>query len=232
MTAPSWSAVRASTLRRIVVGAAWRATFVGAVVLVVLGFVGPFDLSEAGFKVVFMGLAFDVLVFASVGAVLSAPRPMNVVGLILTISALLVSLTFLGFIFGALLTATRGQDDLLAGVVSLIGGLGIDPTLIVTGALLALVFPDGRLLGPRWRWPVLAIAAAVIVGSVLVVAHPEPIGESLANNPFGISGIPCSSPCPRPASRSTPSLCSARSFWRWRLSWSATDGRAVRSVSN
>ena len=177
-------------MRRIVVAVAWLATFVGAIVLVVLGFVGPFDFSDAGFRVVFVGLAFDVLVFASVGAVLSVRRPSNAVGLILTVSALLVSVTFLAFIFGALLTATRGQNDVLAGVVSLIGSLGIDPTLIVTGALLALVFPDGRLPGPRWRWAVLAIGAAVIVGSALVLVRPGPIGESLANNPFGIAGIP------------------------------------------
>ena len=182
--------VQPSAMRRIVVVAAWLATFVGAISLVVLGFVGPFDVSEAGFRVVFVGLAFDVLVFASVGAVLSVRRPSNAVGVILTVSALLVSVTFLAFIFGALLTATRGRDDVLAGVMSLIGSLGIDPTLIVTGALLALVFPDGRLPGPRWRSGVLAIGALVIVGSALVLVRPGPIGESLANNPFGIGGIP------------------------------------------
>ena len=101
-------------MRRIVVAVAWLATFVGAIALVVLGFVGPFDVSDAGFRVVFVGLAFDVLVFASVGAV----RPFGdrrMPSADLTVSALLVSVTFLAFIFGALLTATRGQNDVLAG---------------------------------------------------------------------------------------------------------------------
>jgi hypothetical protein len=190
VTSGATGMVHVSTMRRIVVATAWLATVVGAVALVVLGFVGPFDFSEGGFRLVFVGLGFDVLVFATVGSVLSVRRPSNAVGLILTLSGLLVSLTFLAFIFGALLTATRGQDDVLAGVVSLVGSLGIDPTLIVTGALLALVFPDGRLPGPRWRWAVLAIGAAVIFASGLVLVHPGPIGESLAINPFGISGIP------------------------------------------
>jgi len=184
------TAKKVSTMRRIVVSGAWLATLMGAVALVVLGFVGPFDASENGFKVVFVGLACDVLVFATVGAVLSVRRPANAVGLILLVSALLVPLTFLGFIVGAWLTATRGSDDVAAGVLSLVGSLGIDPTLIVTGALLALVFPDGRLPGRRWRWAVVAIGATVIVGSALVLVRPGPIGESLANNPFGISGIP------------------------------------------
>ena len=63
------------------------------------------------------------------------------------------------------------------------------PTLIVAGPLLALLFPDGRLPGRRWRWPVGAIGAAVVVGSVIVVLRPGPVGDSLADNPFGVGGF-------------------------------------------
>lgn len=67
--------------------------------------------------------------------------------------------------------------------------LGIFPTLIVAGPLLALVFPNGRLPGPRWRWPVGAIVAAIAVGSATILVRPGPIGDSFADNPLGVSGF-------------------------------------------
>jgi hypothetical protein len=74
--------------------------------------------------------------------------------------------------------------------VALVGALGIYPTLILAGPALAFVFPDGHLPGRRWRWPVGAIAGAVIAGTALAVVAPGPIGDSLANNPLGVTGIP------------------------------------------
>jgi hypothetical protein len=78
----------------------------------------------------------------------------------------------------------------LAGLMGLVGGLGIYPTIIIAGPLLALLFPDGHLPDPRWRWPVALIAAILALGSVLVLVRPGPIGEGLATNPFGIGGVP------------------------------------------
>jgi hypothetical protein len=117
-----------------------------------------------------------------------------VVGLVLLSSAILIPVTFLGFVGGAVLTVDRGRHDLLAGLFALIGSLGIFPTLIVAGPLLALVFPNGRLPGPRWRWPLGAITAALAVGSVFPVLRPGPLGDSLADNPFGLTGFSGSEP--------------------------------------
>jgi len=144
----------------------------------------------APFTLVFLGLAFDVVAFGTVGAVLALRRPGNAVGIVLIAAGLLIVGAFLGFIFGAVLTSIRGADDSLAGLVSLVGALCIDPALIVAGPLLALLFPDGRLPGPRWRWPVGAIAAMLAVGSVLVIVRPGPLGDSLGVNPFGVTNVP------------------------------------------
>jgi hypothetical protein len=91
-------------------------------------------------------------------------------------------------------TEGRGTQDVLGGISALIGALGIAPTLIVAGPLLALVFPNGRLPGRRWRWAVGAIAATVALGSAIVVLRPGPVGDSLANNPFGMTGFSGSEP--------------------------------------
>jgi hypothetical protein len=175
-------------LRRAVVAIAWLASAAGAVLLVIAS---RFDVVSAGIGLGlgFAVLATAVLVYASVGAILTLRKPGNRVGLVLMTAALLIVVTFLGFIFGAVLTAERGRTDVVAGVVSLFGVLGIYPTLIVAGPVIALLFPDGNLPGPGWRWPIGAIAATLLVGSALVAVQPGPIGASFANNPLGITGI-------------------------------------------
>ena len=177
--------------RRTAVAATWLATVMGAVALVAASrYSGTGLLGGGGFSVVFAGLGFDVVVYATVGAILATRRPGNRVGLLLRVAGALIAATFLGFIAGALLTAERGDDDTLAGLVALVGALGIYPTLILAGPALAFVFPDGHLPGPRWRWPVGAIAGAVIGGTALVLVAPGPIGDSLASNPLGVTEVP------------------------------------------
>ncbi len=179
--------------RKALVGIAWLAAVAGAVGLVVAASAGTvLTPDNAGFSLVFGGLALAVVTDATVGAVLMLRRPGNVVGLVLMLAAILLPVTFLGFISGAVLTEERGRQDALAGFASVLGGLGLYPTLIVAGPLIALVFPDGRLPGPRWKWPIVAIVALIAVGSALMVLRPGPLGGSggsLADNPFGVSGF-------------------------------------------
>lgn len=68
-----------------------------------------------------------------------------------------------------------GKQNVIAGVSALVGSLGITPTLIVAGPLLALVFPDGRLPGRSWKWPAGLIAAAVAVSSAILALRPGPV---------------------------------------------------------
>jgi hypothetical protein len=129
-----------------------------------------------------------------VGAIVMLRRPGNVVGLVLMLGAVLTAITLLTWVSGAAMTAQRGPDDLLGGLATLIGALGFAPSVFVGGPLLALLFPDGRLPGPRWKWPVGAMFAALAVGSTTGIVHPGQIPSSLANNPFGASGFSGSEP--------------------------------------
>ena len=175
--------------RRIFVGGVWLATLLGALILVFFPRFSGVDL--AGNDLVFIAVvAVDAMAFASVGAVLSIRLPENRVGLVLRTGAIMLVLTFMGYNLGAALTISRGQDDVLAGLLALLGGVGIFPSLVVAGAVTALVFPDGHLPGPRWRWPVRAIAISLGVGSLLIVVRPGSAGNGLATNPLGITGIP------------------------------------------
>jgi hypothetical protein len=175
--------------RRISVGVAWLATVVGAILLVVTSQIVFVDQTGAGWTLVFVSLAFDVVAFGSVGAILALRRPGNVIGLVLIVAGLLIVQTFLGFILGAVIPGAGNAGSTLAGLLGLVGGLGITPTLIVAGPLLAVLFPEGHLPGPRWRWPVGAIAGMLALSTLLTLVRPGPINEGLATNPLGITGV-------------------------------------------
>jgi hypothetical protein len=173
--------------RAFFVALAWLAAVAGA--LLVFAVRAGSSFTDSGSSLVMAGIVLAFASDASVGAVLALRRPGNVVGLLLMLGAVLGAVTLLGWVWGSALTAERGQYDVLAGFASLVGGLGFTPSLFVAGPLLALVFPNGRLPGPRWRWPVGAIVAAIVVGSAIWLVRPGPIPASLANNPFGVSGL-------------------------------------------
>ena len=122
-----------------VVAVAWLAAVIGAVTMVAVASSGVI-LAGSGFPVAFAGLALAGVSDASVGAVLTLRRPGNVIGLVLLLAAILLPVTFLGFIGGAV-TEGQGSRDVLAGLSALLGSLGIVPTLIIAGPLLGSALP-------------------------------------------------------------------------------------------
>jgi hypothetical protein len=181
-----------SRRRTFVVALAWLATIVSGA-LVFVARTGS-SYADSSFSLVLGGLVLGITTHASVGAILTLRRPGNVVGLVLMLGAVLSAITLLTWISGAAMTAQRGGDDVLAGLLSLIGGLGFFPTLIVFLPLLALLFPSGRLPGRSWRWPVRGIFAALAVTLATGLLHPGQIPGSLANNPLGSSMFSGSEP--------------------------------------
>ena len=182
-----------TTRGTLVVVGAWLIAVSGAVSLLFAARMGT-GLTGGQISPIFVGIALAVVTDACVGAGLVLRRPGNVIGLLLLAAANVTAVTFVGFFVGASVTEQRGPQDVLAGIASLIGPLGIFPSLIAAGPLVAIVFPDGRLPGQRWRWPVAAIVGALVVGSTIVVARPGPIGASLADNPVGLRGFTGSEP--------------------------------------
>jgi hypothetical protein len=189
VTSRAQGPIRVSMLRRVMVALAWLAAIGAAVALLFLG-MGPSGLfRSAAWSVIFAALTVDVAAYASVGAILALRRPENVVGGLLMAAGLLLGLTFLGFMGGAILQVP-GPTEFLAALAALVGGLTVSATLVVAGAAPALVFPDGHLPGRRWRWPVGALVIATLLSTVPNVVRPGPLGEEMPQNPFGIAGVP------------------------------------------
>jgi hypothetical protein len=171
------------TARLVAVAIAWLA----AVVCAVLAFAVRSATTFAGSSsdVVLAGMVLAILSDASVGAILVLRRPGNVIGLVLMVAGLLAAVTLFAWVWGAALTEQRGHHDFLAGLASLIGALGFVPSVLVGGPLLALLFPTGRLPGPRWRWPVRAVAIAIAITLTIGILYPGPIPATAVDNPFG-----------------------------------------------
>jgi class 3 adenylate cyclase len=66
------------------------------------------------------------------------------------------------------------------------------PSILLAGPVLAMVFPDGRLPGPRWRLAMQVIVSVLVVSLVAVVLRPGPVAgdATLPDNPIGLTFVP------------------------------------------
>ena len=182
------TAAASTRRRRVALAGIWAASTVGAIVLLLASLAPSSEETDAAFTLVLTALAANSVVYASVGAFLAIRRPGSLVAYVLIAGGALIIVAFNGFVFGAGLTLTNGPDDLVAGLASVVGGLILYPALVVAGPALALVFPDGRLPGPRWRLAIAVIASMLTAGFLLASLRPGPVNDGLAINPLGING--------------------------------------------
>jgi hypothetical protein len=128
--------------------------------------------------------------FAVVGRLLTSRRPENAVGWILALIGIVLAVAALteGYVAGAL-----GSDPLLA--LELAGWLTQFIWFLwlpgLVGIALPLLFPDGHLPSPRWRWIAWAGVVGTVLGTLATAFKPGPIEVDAAvdvENPVGISG--------------------------------------------
>jgi hypothetical protein len=129
------------------------------------------------------------LAYPTVGAVIASRRPANPVGWLFCFAGLLFIVPSLGTAYADFsLYELHGQlpDTLLTATVSDKSGfvlLGLLPVFV----LLALVYPDGRLLSRGWRFVAWGAVIGCAVEALLVVREPGPLhGYPSIDNPFGI----------------------------------------------
>ena len=130
-------------------------------------------------------LAAGAVVFASTGALIVRRRPGNEIGWLLIASGLAIVTTFGGFALGASAAAKLGPADPRAAWFSLLGGLAVFPLLAVVG-FVGLLFPNGSLPSPRWRWATVPLVAALIAGTLIVAVTPGAVSDGLGINPLGM----------------------------------------------
>jgi hypothetical protein len=124
--------------------------------------------------------------FGLVGTLLTRRRPGHPVGWIFAAAGMLAAVDFASFEYA--LAAVVGHRDLPAG--EYVGWLQLwiwVPFVALITVYLPLLFPDGRLPGPRWR-PVSWAAAGcgVIAASGLAIAPGVVANLRALRNPFGV----------------------------------------------
>jgi signal transduction histidine kinase len=169
----------------------WTGLTMWTAVLVAVALVQPGTQGNWGSDSFVANLPFGlmVLTFDIVGVLIATRRPDNPIGWMLLAIGLSWS-------FG----------DVLGGI----GGFGIEhgwgggavveafnqmtwvPPIALSAVFLILVFPDGHLPSPRWRWFVRVISAGLVLGSVAIVVSPGSFADSgypHVANPLGIEAL-------------------------------------------
>jgi hypothetical protein len=128
-----------------------------------------------------------VLVMATVGTLLAIRIPGNAIGWLLLVAAICLGIENFGISYMNLsLRVAAGTFPGTAAAAWLY--VLFDPGLAAI-LMIPLVYPDGRLLSPRWRW----VVAMLVYASATSFAHsafrPGLMPYADLENPFGIADI-------------------------------------------
>ncbi len=147
----------------------------------------PIDLIES----TAVGLGF--LVYTVVGAFLVGRRPDNIVGWIMVAIGTTAAVGAGLETYAAWVMDRRGVPDPIAILGVWLNSWYWFPLLALFLVYLPLVFPDGRLLSPRWRIPAVTTALGVIVtagmGALTETLEGQDPHVYSIPNPIGIDGL-------------------------------------------
>jgi hypothetical protein len=129
--------------------------------------------------------ALVLLAFATVGSLIASRRPQNPIGWIFCISTLLWALG------DALLQFTVPDSPPAGALLGVFGDWARSMGWFMVITFLLLLFPNGHLPSPRWRFLAWLIAGLLTAYSITLLLSPFPfanIDPSLANvrNPLGV----------------------------------------------
>ena len=179
--APAVSASRSRWLARVILGLTVAGIVGGAVVSMM-------DDGTLGFDLLFVSF----LLFPLIGYVLAIRRPDNAVSwVMLGVGFALGLSSFLGAYAGYAIHGGLGGYRAGAIVEALDQPMWI-PIVAIPVTFLLLIFPEGHLPSPRWRWFAWILAASMAITFLAIVLEPGPIEESQIPglvNPLGIEAL-------------------------------------------
>jgi hypothetical protein len=162
------------------------ATGLGVLVLALLSLTAV--LSTLIHQATFLNIATGIpipLVYAAVGVIVARHQPRNPVGWLL-IGFVLLFLIPVDAGYYATLLYHFGHHGLPFGRAALVL-VSLWPLAFALFPLVILLFPDGRLTSPRWRWVLrgYAVAVAYVVAVNLIPAVAAKVGHDIQVNSIG-----------------------------------------------
>jgi hypothetical protein len=147
------------------------------------------EASTAADRAVAVLTVVPFLGFSTVGAVIVARRPGNVVGWLCCVIGFALSFSVFG---GSAARATlAAHPDRLPGglVLHALGGVAFSLSLGLLLSFMLLLFPNGRLPSPRWRPIAWTAGIGLAVTTVSLLFRPGSLGRGLPANPLGIRAL-------------------------------------------
>ena len=146
----------------------------------------PSSDADPAFTVMFSAI---IAAFVFVGALLVARVPGNRIGyLILGSGALLATTVLVGTL--AIVGAEQGTiSPEIVAVATIVNDLGFLVAIVGIMVGIPLIFPDGRLLSPRWRAVVALVVLGLAADAVSQLLGPGPLAEGEVPNPFSVPAL-------------------------------------------
>ncbi len=159
--------------------AAWVIAIASIGVFVVMPFLDPdMDLSAA----IIFGAA--TASFVIVGLLLVGRAPGNRIGPLLVLTGVLLAGSFA--LSGYTLLGVKASPPWPAiGVAAVVADALILYPIVLALIGIPLIFPDGRLISPRWRWVVVLVIVAMAAQTIQYAIDPDVVGAVEVDNPFG-----------------------------------------------
>ena len=135
------------------------------------------------------GLA--ILMFPIAGVVLATKRPDNAIGWLMLAIGVGWAIG-LGTAYAQYGLILKPGSLPLANYVAAVSSAFWVPPICLMGSFLLLLFPDGHLLTPRWRWVARLAGFVIVFGTTMMILSPGKMGDTGfpdTVNPLGISSL-------------------------------------------
>ena len=134
-------------------------------------------------------LLLVVVMFAIVGVLIASRRPENSLGWLLLGSSVANGLSYLAGAYAEWAIYAGGDAPWGEAIAALLAWTWI-PLVALPATFLPLLFPDGHLPSPRWRWFAWLLAIGMIAASIGIVFAPGEIeGFTGVDNPIAVPGL-------------------------------------------